>query len=56
MNNLDMAITDLIDTMTRNEPGNVMIQLSIRFPHSDKQPHTETTHEIAVKTRLTFAP
>jgi len=44
MNNLDLAISDLINTMTQNEPENVMIQLSIRFPHSDK-------HGIAVKTR-----
>lgn len=40
MNNLDMAIKDLIDMMTQNEPENVLIQLSIRFPHTDKQPHT----------------
>jgi len=40
MNNLDLAIKDLIDKMTQNEPENVLIQLSIRFPHSDKQPHT----------------
>jgi len=41
MNNLDLAIKDLINTMTQNEPENIMIQLPIRFPHSDKQPHTE---------------
>jgi hypothetical protein len=41
MNNLDLAIRDLINQMTQNEPNNVMIQLSIRFPHSDKQPHTK---------------
>ena len=40
MNNLDWAIKDLIAQMTQNEPENVFIQLSIRFPHTDKQPHT----------------
>ena len=41
MTNLDLAIRDLINKMTQNEPENVLIQLSIRFPHSDKQPHTK---------------
>jgi phenylalanyl-tRNA synthetase alpha subunit len=36
MNNLDTALKDLIDKMTQNEPENVLIQLSIRFIHSDK--------------------
>jgi len=41
MNNLDLAIKDLINQMTHGMSENVRIQLSIRFPHSDKQPHTE---------------
>ena len=41
MTNLDLAIRDLINKMTQNESENVMIQLSIRFPHIDKQPHTK---------------
>ena len=40
MNNLELAIKDLIAQMTQNEPKTVYIQLSIRFPHTDKQPHT----------------
>jgi len=41
MNNLDSALKDLINQMIHGMPENVMIQLSIRCPHSDKQPHTE---------------
>jgi len=41
INNLDLALKDLIDQMTHGMPENVRIQLSIRFFHSDKQPHTE---------------
>jgi len=41
MNNLDLALKDLINQMTHGISENVRIQLSIRFPHSDKQPHTE---------------
>ena len=40
MNNLDLALKDLISKMTQGMPENVRIQLSIRFPHSDKHPHT----------------
>jgi len=41
MNNLDLALKDLINQMTHGMPERVRIQLSVRFPHSDKQPHTE---------------
>jgi len=41
MNYLDLALKDLINQMTHSMPEHVRNQLSIRFPHSDKQPHTE---------------
>jgi len=41
MTNLDLALRDLINQMTIGEPENVRVQLSIRFLHSDKQPHTK---------------
>jgi len=41
MNNLDLALKDLIKQMTHGMLENVRIQLSIRFPHNDKQPHRE---------------
>jgi len=42
MNKLDMAINDLVNTMTQNEREHVVIQLSILFcsSHSDESKYS----------------